>query len=380
MSYANVVGHRSMVFDGTRNAAYTRALEKAVTPDTTVMDLGAGLGLHGLVAARLGAAKVYLVEPTVAVEVARKVAADNQLTQVECLQSRVETLELDTQVDVIVSVFTGHFLLNEDLLPSLFYARDHFLAPGGRMIPDRGRMEVVPVSAPVYYRKHVDAWGSFPEICAEQGLPELDYSAVRAYAANYMGYDSAKHMAAEQLATPVALMELDFMTASKAECDSQLEVTIEHDGLCHGWVGWFQIRLGDEWLSTSGDPAPTHWCPVFLPLEAPIEVKAGERLNFALKRAEYGEWTWTTTHAGHRQRHSTFLSQPLTPAQMRKSSEKYQPALSERGQAVQWLLSRMDGSAALGDLAGQVRKEFPQQFVTDAEALKQVRELAEQFS
>ena len=380
MSYSDVVSHRSMVFDGIRNAAYTRALEQVITPDTTVMDLGAGLGLHGLIAARLGAQKVYLVEPTVAIEVARKVAADNQLTQVECFEARAETLQLDTRVDVIVSVFTGHFLLNEDLLPSLFHARDRFLAPGGRMIPDRGRMEVVPVSAPAYYRKHIDAWGRFPETCAEQGLPELDYAAMRAYAANYMSYDSAKHLAAEHLATPVALMELDFMTASKAECDSQLHVTIEQDGLCHGWMGWFQMRLGDEWLSTSGDPTPTHWCPVFLPLEEPIEVKAGEQLNFALKRAEYGEWTWTTTHAGRKQRQSTFLSQPLTPAQMRKSSENYQPALNERGLAVQWLLSRMDGSAAAGDLAGQLRKEFPQQFATDAEALKQVRELAERFS
>ena len=65
-----------MVFDGTRNAAYARALKKVVTPDTTVMDLGAGLGILGLIAARLGAAKVYLVEPTVALEVARSVAAD----------------------------------------------------------------------------------------------------------------------------------------------------------------------------------------------------------------------------------------------------------------------------------------------------------------
>jgi predicted RNA methylase len=369
-----------MVFDDIRNAAYTRALEKAVTPGTTVMDLGAGLGLHGLIAARLGAEKVYLVEPTVAIEVARKVAADNGLENVECIQARAEELKLDTRVDVMVSVFTGNFLLNEDLLPSLFYARDQFLARGGRMVPDRGRMEVVPVSAPAYYRKHIDAWGSFPETRTERGLPELDYSAMRVYAANCMYYDSAKHLAAEYLATPVPLMELDFMTASKAECDSQLEATIERDGLCHGWMGWFQMRLGDEWLSTSGDPTPTHWCPVFLPLEEPVEVKAGEQMDFALKRAEYGEWTWMTTYAGHRQRQSTFLSQPLVHSQMLKASENYQPALNERGQAVRWLLSRMDGSAASGELAEQVRKEFPQHFATDADALKQVRELAERFS
>jgi predicted RNA methylase len=94
-----------MIFDGIRNAAYTRALKKAITPDTTVMDLGAGLGLHGLIAVRLGAAKAYLVEPTDVIEVARRVAADNNLDEVECIHARVEELELDIKVDVLVSVF-----------------------------------------------------------------------------------------------------------------------------------------------------------------------------------------------------------------------------------------------------------------------------------
>jgi Arginine methyltransferase oligomerization subdomain/Ribosomal protein L11 methyltransferase (PrmA) len=380
MSYSDAVGHRSMIFDGIRNAAYTRALKKVITPETTVMDLGAGLGIHGMIAARLGASKVYLVEPTVVVEVARKVAADNQLAAVECIQATAEELKLDARVDVIVSVFTGNFLLAEDLLPSLFYARDHFLAPGGQMIPDRGRMEVVPVSAPEYYQKYVDAWGKFPGTCAEQGLPEIDYSAMRAYAANYMNYDTAKHMAAEYLAEPASLMELDFNKATKADCDSQIDVIVESDGLCHGWVGWFQMRLVDEWLSTSGKPKATHWSPVFMPLEVPIQVKAGEKLHFALKRAELGDWTWTTTHAEVKQRQSTFFSTPLTHARMLKASDNYQPTLSGRGAAACWLLARMNGDVLVSDLAEQLRKEFPELLRTDTEALKFVKELAERFS
>ena len=76
MSYSDVVGHRSMLFDSTRNRAYARALEKVITPDTTVMDLGAGLGVHGLFAARLGAKKVYLVEPTAVIEMIHRTLSE----------------------------------------------------------------------------------------------------------------------------------------------------------------------------------------------------------------------------------------------------------------------------------------------------------------
>ena len=380
MSYEDVVGHRSMVFDGTRNAAYTRALKKVITPDTSVMDLGAGLGILGLIAARLGAPKVYLVEPTVALEVARSVAADNGLDAVECIRARAETLQLDTQVDVIVSVFTGNFLLSEDLLPSLFYARDHYLAPGGRLIPDRGRMEVAPVAAPAYYNKQVASWGEFPRVCAEQGLPELDYSALRTYAANHLFYDSAKRMQAERLAQPAPVLELDFNTATKAECDNQVEVIIQRDGVCHGWMGWFQIRLADEWLSTDGESCKTHWSPVFMPLARPLSVVKGDCLGFALKRPERGEWTWTTRLGEQRQRQSSFLSRPIRPEDVQKKSMHYRPALKVEGEAAQWVLARMKGDAPVAQLASELAELHPGLFRVQAEALRFVQDLVERFA
>jgi len=51
MSYADVIGHRSMAFDETRNRAYEAAIQRVVTRDSVVLDLGAGLGIHGLMAA-----------------------------------------------------------------------------------------------------------------------------------------------------------------------------------------------------------------------------------------------------------------------------------------------------------------------------------------
>lgn len=41
------------------------------------------------------------------------------------------------QVDIIISEWMGYFLLYESMLDSVLWARDHYLAPDGKMLPDR---------------------------------------------------------------------------------------------------------------------------------------------------------------------------------------------------------------------------------------------------
>ena len=147
MAYNSIRSHQKMHFYQTRNDAYFKALQAVITPASVVLDLGAGLGIHGLLAANLGAKKVYLVEPQDVIGVAKQFAKANGFAdRVECIQGRIEEVSLPEEVDLIVSVFTGNFLLEEDLLPSLFYARDTYLKPGGLMIPNAAVMEAVPVS------------------------------------------------------------------------------------------------------------------------------------------------------------------------------------------------------------------------------------------
>ncbi len=56
------------------NEAYAAALKAVITPESVVLDLGAGLGIHGLLAAQLGAKRVYLVEPEDIIAVTQEIA------------------------------------------------------------------------------------------------------------------------------------------------------------------------------------------------------------------------------------------------------------------------------------------------------------------
>ena len=41
------------------------------------------------------------------------------------------------KVDIIISEWMGYFLLYESMLDSVLWARDKYLVPGGKMLPDR---------------------------------------------------------------------------------------------------------------------------------------------------------------------------------------------------------------------------------------------------
>ena len=68
----SVAAYGKMVSDRGRMEPYARALEAVVRPGSTVLDIGTGTGVLALIACRLGAARVYAVEPDPAIEIARE--------------------------------------------------------------------------------------------------------------------------------------------------------------------------------------------------------------------------------------------------------------------------------------------------------------------
>ena len=66
-----------MIADAPRMDAYAAALRQTVKPDSVVMDLGCGPGVFALLACKLGARRVYAVEPSNVIGLAREAAVAN---------------------------------------------------------------------------------------------------------------------------------------------------------------------------------------------------------------------------------------------------------------------------------------------------------------
>jgi SAM-dependent methyltransferase len=362
-----------MALDARRNAAYGAALRQAIGPETVVLDLGAGTGIHGLMAARLGAKRVYLVESEDIIAVAEEIVRANGLQDtVRCLQGRIEDVQLPEQVDVIVSVLTGNFLLTEDLLPALFHARDTVLKPGGLLIPGAATMEAAPVSAPAFHTKEVASW-SVPH----EGI---DMSAARAYAANTVFYRMDGIRDTPYLAEPLPLYTLDFHADSYVSVHIEATYEIAQSGVCHGWLGWFTMKLGDQWLSTSPREDPLHWSPAFLPLDPPLAFEQGEHVVFTLDRAPFGDWTWRVRSASGAQRHSTLLAAPMTAATLKKAPLDYVPTLGAEGRALVDVLSWCNGTGSVDTIARSLQSRYPERYRTHPEALSFVQGIIKRYT
>lgn len=80
---------------------------------------------------------------------------------IRVLHGKVEEVHLPVgQVDIIISEWMGYALLYEGMLDSVLWARDHYLAKGGLMIPAHADLWIAPFSDPEYALEKRGFWDS----------------------------------------------------------------------------------------------------------------------------------------------------------------------------------------------------------------------------
>ncbi|KAI2626812.1 S-adenosyl-L-methionine-dependent methyltransferase [Xylaria nigripes] len=153
-SYAGIDIHETMLKDTVRTDAYRDFIynNKHLFAGKTVLDIGCGTGILSMFCARAGAARVIAVDASDIISKARENIFRAGLSDtITTIHGKIEeaTLPVD-KVDIIVSEWMGYCLLFEAMLPSVLYARDKYLVPGGLMVPSHTNMWVAPVADPVW--------------------------------------------------------------------------------------------------------------------------------------------------------------------------------------------------------------------------------------
>jgi predicted RNA methylase len=281
----NVENHHVMLRDSIRMACYRRAIEKTVTPDSIVMDLGAGSGILSFFAGKAGARKIYAVEKRpdmvlVAKELAKANGLDDRITFVENSSHLVQASVIDPKPDVLVAEILGNAILEENVLEFTIDARDRFLAPGARMIPHG--LDIL-----------VAAFDSGPTVDKAQEVAELediyglDFNVLKTVLAHKPStkLDRFTPHLYTMMSKPVKAIYLDLYTIQSPIFQTAFSFTALQDGYVNGFCAYFKAHMDDSneiMLTNSPWAPPTHWTQMVYHFPARRPVKAGETMDMEM--------------------------------------------------------------------------------------------------
>ena len=137
--------HIVMLNDKDRNYSFANALKRFLSKRRgmcSVLDLGSGTGLLGLVADSLGAAKVTCCEFNKPLAALSKQIADNNEANIfiEDKLSTAITLNREEKYDCLITEIFDCALLGEDAIRSILDAHKRLLKPAAKVIPNRARL------------------------------------------------------------------------------------------------------------------------------------------------------------------------------------------------------------------------------------------------
>jgi protein arginine N-methyltransferase 1 len=381
MAGYSVSSYGQMVSDRVRMLAYEAALRAVVRPGSVVVELGTGTGVMACLAARLGARRVYALEPSDAIQVAREVAAASGVAdRITFIQSLSRDVELPEKAEVMVSDMRGVLPLFGRNLADVADARARFLAPDAVVLPLRDRLLAAPVQAPGAWEQRVaptdaDAFG-------------LDLAPARRAAAE--AWYQAHFDAAQLLAAPREWAALDYGAAAPSSVAGEVEWRVERDGSGHGLALWFDAELAPGiGFSNAPDAPPALYGQAFFPWPEPVALQAGDRVRARLRAWQmHDEWTWewhtgVTDAAGApraRYRQSNLRDALPSLGRLRRGTAAYAPRPGSEGEVLREVLARMDGRRSVGDIAGELAALFPDDFADPREALERVARISREWS
>jgi type I protein arginine methyltransferase len=376
-------GYGLMLADRVRVDAYAQALRKTVREGSVVVEIGTGPGVFAVLACQLGAGRVYAIEPSEVIQVAREVAVANDCAnKIEFFEEFSNRVTLPTRADVILSDLRGVLPLLERHIPAIVDARRRFLTPGGSLIPRMDTLWAAIVEAPKSYEEIVGPW--------DQNPFGQDLSPARRLIVNNI---RKVRVGPNQLLTVHRLWTtLDYSSVEDPDVRGNLDWRVERAGIGHGILVWFDAELAEGIGISNAPSAPeTIYSSFFFPWTQPVSLAAGQAVgvNLEAKLVENDYvWKWTTRiealeGSGAPDIHfeqSELTGEVLSPAHLLRGAADYVPRLSGEGHLRRRTFDLMDGKVSLEEIAHRLATEFPQRFPRWEHALSYAGGISQEYS
>jgi protein arginine N-methyltransferase 1 len=371
--------HRLYLSDRPRLAAFDAAIRAVVRPGDVVADLGCGTGILGLMACRAGAARVYAIDGSGMLDVARQAARANGCAdRIMHLHGFSTRLDLPERVDVVVADQIGRMGFEAGVVEYFEDARRRWLKPEGRVVPGATTTWLAPVEAADVWAG-VEFWETAP-----QGF---DFSCIREGAAN-TGYPCAFD-AGQLLGAGLPVVTFDLTRPQPASGAATGEVTtgVTRAGVMHGLAGWFTSELAPGITMTNAPGAPDRIFRqnAFLPLDPPVPVRPGDQVHTRIVvRPNELILAWRVTVSRQSavvavRQGTTLRGMLIAREDLDRTDPARRPHLSRWADARATVLELCDGRRALRDVEAATAARHPSLFPKVSDAAVFVAEVVTRY-
>ena len=316
--FTKFMTHEEMLADHVRVDAYAKALEVCVSPQDVVVDVGTGTGILAFLAARNGAKRVYAIDHSNVIEVAKAVAEANGIEGIEFVRAHSRDFTPPERVDILLHEQIGNLLFEERMVETLLDLRERALKAGGRIVPGRFRLFLDPVQL---------TNGDSVPFAWQQTLHGVDFAAARPLVEGGRRYHIRDLHHAHfdfALAAREPIFEIDLNAVADASLPTALSkrYRIVRDGRLDGFCVSFVAEFDEGHVIDSSPFAPseirpTSWAIPLLRHEV-VPVSAGDELVLDLRAADLAvpsTWRWHTDKQAH-----TWQGRRAARSSSRKSS------------------------------------------------------------
>ncbi len=373
--------HRHYLEDQVRLSALHQAIQESVRPGSVVADLGSGTGILGLLACRVGARRVYSIEESSLIEVARDICHTNGFAdRIRFIKGLSTRVDLPEPVDVILADQVGHFGFEAGLFDYFSDARRRFLKPNGLTIPQRITFCIAPVEHEPLWQQ-IEFWNGSPM--------GVDVRPARALASN-TGYP-IKLMPEQLLGPSVEPLSVDPSVSGSQPLHFECTLPIERTGTLHGLGCWFVAQLSPS-VTMSNSPLSNQRIDrrnVFFPFDQPVFVQADDSVTVTMQilpvqiavtwKAEIQKNDRPETE--RRQfTHTTLKGMLISREDLQRTHPAFVPTLSPWGTARLTVLTLCDGERPLMQIEQELLRRHPDLFPSLSKAATFVAEVVTRYS
>jgi protein arginine N-methyltransferase 1 len=376
-----------MIADKVRMDPYAYALKAVIEPDSVVLDIGTGTGMHALLACKFGARKVYAIEPNDAIHLARELVRENGFAdRIEFFQEISTHVTLPEKADVIVSDLRGVLPLYGGHIPAIIDARQRHLAPGGVLIPKRDTIWVSLVEASKVYTELVGPW-DYPYGMSMKWAQQIVLN-------DWIEENTDSFNQRSLLMEPQIWTVLDYASIDNPDVSSSsLIQKATRGGTAHGLLLWFDGEIA-EGIRVFNNPqaakvANVYGC-AFFPLLEPVSIDKGDTIIVTVEADHVNDqyqWRWhTRIQSGENPQsikadfeQSTDLDKTMESAVLNKRILDSRPSRSEEGEIDHFILGMMDGGHTIEQIASGAQEKYSLRFKTQQEAQLYVNGLSQDY-